>query len=86
MVTNEHIGKPRYGIIDNGLFGTKIVSGIVTGVRYTEDKPMYELSFGKDKWWAADITDDTDHLIKMMNLTTLDRVNETHNLKIKYKS
>ena len=33
----ENIGKPRYGIIENGIFGTRIVAGIVTGKRYTED-------------------------------------------------
>ncbi len=44
----ENIGKPKYGILENGIFGTRIVSGIVTGVRFTEDKPVYELSFGKD--------------------------------------
>ena len=42
----ENIGKAKYGIIENGIFGTRIISGIVTGVRYTEDKPIYEISFG----------------------------------------
>lgn len=46
----ENIGTPKYGIIENGIFGTRIISGIVTGVRFTEDKPVYEISFGKDKW------------------------------------
>lgn len=55
----DKIGKPMYGIIENGAFGTRIVSGIVTGVRFTEDKPIYELSFGKDSWWTSDISDNT---------------------------
>jgi hypothetical protein len=33
----KNIGKPRYGIIDSGLFGIRIVSGIITGIRYTEE-------------------------------------------------
>ena len=78
-------GKPKYGLIDSGVFGVRIISGIVTGVRYTEDKPIYELSFGKDKWWTTEITDDKSVLLSMLKLASLDRVKETHGLLIKYK-
>lgn len=81
---NENMSKARYGIIENGIFGTRIVSGIVTGIRYTEDKPVYELSFGKDKWWTSQIAENTDELFKQLNLAPLERVQETHGLKIKY--
>ena len=80
----ENIGKPRYGIIDPGLFGVRIVSGIVTGIRYTEDKPVYEISFGKNKWQTSEITDNQDDLFKLLKLATLERVEETHGLTIKY--
>jgi hypothetical protein len=81
----KHIGKPRYGIVDSGLFGLRIISGMVTGIRYTEDKPLYEISFGKSSWWTANITDNTDDIIKMFNLASLERIEETHQLKIKYE-
>lgn len=29
----KNIGMPKYGIIENGIFGTRIVSGIVTGIQ-----------------------------------------------------
>lgn len=81
----ENIGKPRYGIIKNGIFGTRIISGIVTGISYTEDKPIYEISFGKDKWRTSEITDNIEDLFESINLTTsLNRVKESHGLKIKY--
>ena len=80
----KNIGMPKYGIIENGIFGTRIVSGIVTGIRYTEDKPVYELSFGKDKWWTSEITDNIEDILKVLNLVSLNRVKETHGLKIKY--
>ena len=67
-----------------GYFGVRIVSGIVTGVRFTEDKPIYELSFGKDKWWTSEITDNIEDIFKVLNLVSLNRVKETHGLKIKY--
>ena len=80
----KNIGMPKYGIIENGIFGTRIVSGIVTGIRYTEDKPVYELSFGKDKWWTSEITDNIEDILKVLNLVSLDRVKETYGLKLKY--
>jgi len=80
----KNIGMPKYGIIENGIFETRIVSGIVTGVRFTEDKPIYELSFGKDKWWTSEITDNIEDILKVLNLVSLNRVKETHGLKIKY--
>lgn len=80
----NEFGKPKYGIVENGIFGTRIVAGIVTGMRLTEDKPLYELSFGKDKVWTSDITDNVDDLPKMLKLVSLERVKETHGLKIKY--
>jgi hypothetical protein len=80
----NNIGKPKYGIIENGIFGTRIVSGIVTGIRFTESKPVYELSFGKDKWWTSEITDNVEDIFKVLKLTSLDRVKETHGLTIKY--
>lgn len=80
----KNIGISKYGIIENGIFGTRIIAGIVTGVRFTEDKPVYELSFGKDKWWTSEITDNIEDILKVLNLVSLDRVKETHGLKIKY--
>ncbi len=82
----ENIGKPKYGIIENGIFGTRIISGIVTGVRFTEEKPVYEISFGKDKWWTSEITDNIDDIFKALKLASIERIKETHGLKIKYNS
>lgn len=82
----ENISKPKYGLIDSGLFGVRIVAGIVTGKRYTEGKPLYELSFGKNSWWTYEIADSPEELIKYFNLAPLQRIKETHGLKIKYNS
>jgi hypothetical protein len=81
----NNIGKPIYGIIENGAFGIRIISGIVTGIRFTDDKPIYEISFGKDKWWTAEITNNAEDVFKALKLASLDRVKETHGLTIKYK-
>jgi hypothetical protein len=80
----ENLSKPKYGIIDSGLFGLRIISGIVTGIRYTENKPVYEISFGKDKWWTSEIAESPEEIFKGLKLASLDRIKETHGLQIKY--
>lgn len=81
----DNMGKPMYGVIDSGLFGVRVVSGIVTGLRFTEDKPQYEISFGKNSWWTTQITDKVEEIGKFFNLASIDRIKDTHGLKIKYE-
>ncbi len=81
----EKMGKPVYGLINSGIFGAQIVAGIVTGIRFTEDKPVYEISFGKNSWWSETITDNQAEIPMLLNLAPLARVKETHGLKIKFE-
>lgn len=80
----ENIGKPKYGLLDSGIFGLRIVAGIVTGIQYTEDKPLYQIRFGKDCWWSSKIADSPEELIKFFELASLERIEKTHELKIKF--
>lgn len=82
---NKNIKQPRYGLVENGIFGTRIVAGIVTGIQYTEDKPIYTISFGKDSWRTSEIASDTTELLSLLNLAPLERIKETFTLKIKYE-
>lgn len=91
MTTEEKIkhlktifGKARYGIIDSGIFGFRLISGIVTGIQFTEEDPIYEISFGKNKWNTTKIFDNINDLFLALNIAPLERVKETHGLKIKY--
>jgi len=80
------INKPVYGLLDNSIFGFRVISGIVTGVSYSENsKPKYEISFGKNKAWVQDIAESSEDLIKLFKLVDLKRIKETHNLKLKYE-
>ena len=81
---NPNIGKPKYGIIDTGVFGIRIIMGIVTGVQYTEDKPIYEISYGKDKWETTEITDDINVVISSLKLVSLDKIKQSHGLNVKF--
>lgn len=82
----ENIGKPKYGVIDSGLFGLRIVAGMVTGIRYTETVPEYEIRFGKNTWWTSKIADTPEEIVKFFELAPLERVKQTHGLMIKYES
>lgn len=82
----ENIGKPKYGIIDSGLFGLRIVAGIVTGIRYTGSKPVYELSFAKDKWWTSELAETPEGIASKIKLASLEKIKETHGLQIKFGS
>ena len=82
---NENIGKPKYGLVGNGIFSGRIVAGLVTGVQYTDDKPIYTIQFGNDSWQTSEITDSIEDLLKHLKIESLERVMLTHNLKIKYK-
>lgn len=84
MSSISFLGKPVYSISDNGIFGFSIRSGIVTGIRYTENDPEYEISFGNNRWWSKTIFTDLSDVGSLMNLVPLSRVEETHGLKIKF--
>lgn len=73
-----------FGIVDSGTFGFRIVSGIVTGVRFTEEKPVYTIEFGKNRWETSLVATSNEELLELFELPDLNRVKETHGLKIKY--
>jgi len=78
------ISKPVYGVIDLGIFSKRIISGIVTGVNYTEEKPIYTISFGKNTYKTSLVYETKYNLINSLDIPELDRVKNTHGLKIKY--
>lgn len=85
IVNMENIGKACYAIIDSGVFGLRIVSGIITGIRYTTDLPLYCIQMGKDLWWSDKIVFRPEDLLPHFGLADLNRVKESHGLMIKYK-
>jgi hypothetical protein len=79
------IGKAVYGLSDRSIFGFKVVSGIITGVSYSEESsPKYEITFSANKVWVNSIAESKEELIDLFNLADLRRVKETHSLKLKY--
>lgn len=80
----DKIGQAAYGITDNGIFGARIVAGIITGIRLTEDKPLYEISYEKNSWWVKDITDNRAELLDMLKVAQLDHIRKTAKINLKH--
>ena len=79
------INKAVYGVTDNSIFGLKIVSGIVTGVSYTEEhSPRYEITFGKNRVWVNKIAESKAELIELLGLAELTKVASVHAMTLKY--
>lgn len=80
----DKIGKPYYGLTENGIFGARIVAGIVTGVRLTEDKPLYEISYEKNSWWVKEVTNDRNKLLDMLKVQELNTIAKGAKIKLKH--
>ena len=80
------IGKAHYGVIDNGAFGVKIVTGIVTGFTFEEtSKPNYQLTLGANKYWSKDITIEKDQILDFLKIADLQKVKESYIMQLRYK-
>jgi hypothetical protein len=80
------IGKAYYGVIDNGAFGVKIVTGIVTGFTFEEKtKPNYQLTLGANKYWSQDITTIKEEILDFLKIADLQKIKESHIMQLKYK-
>jgi hypothetical protein len=62
------INKPLYGLVDRGVFGVRIISGIVIGVQYTAKEPLYCIATENSSVWTSVVADDIDGLVKLLNI------------------
>lgn len=68
------IGKPVHSVVKTGIFGLKIVSGVVIGIEFTHNKPKYCIGFGNNSVWVNNIAESKEVLIELLNLPNLDEV------------
>lgn len=79
------VSKPHYGVIDNGVFGTRVVVGIITGFKFTENnKPVYELTLGANNYWTSDVTTDKNDILDLLKIGDLTYIHEAHKMQLKY--
>lgn len=84
MGKDENIGEVRYGIIDRGIFGLRFIVGLVTGVQYTKNDPIYKIEFEDNSYWTDKIADSEVKLIELMAIPTIEFISERHNIKVKF--
>lgn len=80
----KNMSKSIYGVVDSGVFGLRIVTGIVTGVQYTKTKPLFKIEYKDGSVWTDKVADNKDDLFKLMNVTPLEEVEKLLDLKIKF--
>ena len=82
---SDRIGQAYYGITDNGIFGANIMAGIITGIRLTNDKPIYEITYGKSSVWTSKITKNRNELLDFLKIEELSKIKQTAKVEVKYK-
>ena len=77
------IGKPVHALDNKGVFGLRIISGIIIGIQFTHNKPKYCIGFGDNSVWVNNVAETKDELIELLNLPNLTDVKEKgSNVKI----
>lgn len=76
---------PVYGVVDRGIFGVRVVTGIITGVQFTENLPLYKIEYKDGSVWTDKVTTDVNELLQLMQVTPLDSITKLLPLKTNYK-
>lgn len=67
---DSKINTPLYGVVDRGIFGLRIIYGIVIGVQYTSNKPKYCIASDNSSVWTDNVSDSPEGLIELLNIPT----------------
>jgi len=68
------IGTPVHSAVKSGIFGLKIISGVIIGIEFTHNKPKYCIGFGDNSVWVYNIAESKEELIELLKLPDLDVV------------
>jgi len=78
------IGTPVHAIDNKGIFGLRIISGVIVGIQFTHNKPKYCVGFGDSSVWVNNVAENEEDLLKLLKLPKLDEVKKkgaNHNIK-----
>ena len=76
MDLTKIIGKPVHAIDNKGIFGIRIISGIIIGIQFTHNKPRYCIGFGSNSVWVNDVAETKEELTELFKLPDLEKVKE----------
>lgn len=65
-----------HSIVDKGIFGLRVISGIVIGIEYTNKTPKYCIGFGDNSVWVNKVATNDKELLEMLKLSDLEKVKE----------
>jgi len=71
---NELWGLPVYSVVDKGIFGLRVISGIIVGIQFTHTNPLYCIGFGDNSVWVSKIAKSKEEFLEMFELPNLDNV------------
>lgn len=83
MDLSSIIGKPVHAIDNKGVFGLRIISGVIVGIEFTFNKPKYCVGFGNNSVWVNAVAETEEELIALLKLPKLDNIKESgssHNI------
>lgn len=81
----ELMNKPIYGVVDRGIFGVRVVTGIITGVQFTDNLPLYKIEYKDGSVWTDKVTDNVEKLLELMSVIPLKNIPNLLVLKTKFK-
>lgn len=67
-------GTPVYAVANRGIFGFRVYTGIITGIRFTNSKPEFYVESNKESGWYTDVTTDKSEILEMIEIPDLFKV------------
>ncbi len=83
-IDDPHIGQIRYAVIGNGVFGKRVVYGLVTGIRFTDSDPIYSLQYQKNRWEVKRLYSDRLEMLNALEIPYEDTIGRDHGLDINF--
>lgn len=74
MKEQKLFGTPVYAVANRGIFGFRVSTGIITGIRFTNNKPEFYVASNKESGWYTEITTDKNEILEMIEVPDLIQV------------
>lgn len=73
-ITILEYGTPVYSVIETGIFGLRVICGVIIGVQLTNNEPRYCIGYEKNSYWVNKVALNKDDLLNMLQVPNLSDV------------